>query len=217
MKTVKANGSVDMPFALPQCPTLGVLLAGGQSRRMGADKATLRFRGQRLIDKVAHELAKALSVTPDRLVVSGNVEGYHSIPDQIPGLGPIGGIKTIVETIKTIQYIIVPIDMPSLEFWVLRELLDGFKWEKSGSNRPQIGCRYFHGFELPMVFNNRPKALRILRTMCQPEHLASQRSVKYFLRQMNAMVLEPKTEPLVFKQVLYNANTPADLARLLHG
>ncbi|OBV10643.1 molybdenum cofactor guanylyltransferase [Erythrobacter dokdonensis] len=69
---------------------LGAILAGGQARRFGSDKAQALFEGTRLIDRVA----AALLAQTDRLVVCGREEpGFACIPDwPEAGLGPLGGL-----------------------------------------------------------------------------------------------------------------------------
>jgi molybdenum cofactor guanylyltransferase len=70
---------------------LGAILAGGQSRRFGSDKAQALVAGERLIDLVAGALASQT----DALVVCGRSEaGFTSILD-LPeaGLGPLGGLN----------------------------------------------------------------------------------------------------------------------------
>jgi molybdopterin-guanine dinucleotide biosynthesis protein A len=70
---------------------LGAILAGGQARRFGSDKAHALYQGERLIDRVAH----ALGSQCDTVVVCGRDEpGFACIPD-LPeaGLGPLGGLN----------------------------------------------------------------------------------------------------------------------------
>ncbi len=69
---------------------LGAILAGGQARRFGSDKAQALFEGVRLIDRVA----AALGAQCDSVVVCGREEpGFACIPDwPEPGLGPLGGL-----------------------------------------------------------------------------------------------------------------------------
>ncbi|MFM7376706.1 MAG: molybdenum cofactor guanylyltransferase [Erythrobacter sp.] len=69
---------------------LGAILAGGQARRFGSDKAQALFEGARLIDRVA----AALSAQCEAVVVCGREEsGFACLPDwPEPGLGPLGGL-----------------------------------------------------------------------------------------------------------------------------
>ncbi len=74
----------------PLTRTLGAILAGGQARRFGSDKAQALYAGERLIDRVA----AALSAQCESLVVCGREEaGFTCIPDwPEAGLGPLGGL-----------------------------------------------------------------------------------------------------------------------------
>lgn len=70
---------------------LGAILAGGQSRRFGSDKALALLDGERLIDRVAVALAQQC----EAVVVCGREEaGYTCLPDlPATGLGPLGGLN----------------------------------------------------------------------------------------------------------------------------
>lgn len=74
----------------PLTRLLGAILAGGQARRFGSDKAQALYEGARLIDRVAAALASQC----DRLVVCGRAEpGFTCIPDwPEAGFGPLGGL-----------------------------------------------------------------------------------------------------------------------------
>lgn len=69
---------------------LGAILAGGQARRFGSDKAQALYEGMRLIDRVT----AALSAQCSAVLVCGREEpGFICIPDwPEPGLGPLGGL-----------------------------------------------------------------------------------------------------------------------------
>lgn len=69
---------------------LGAILAGGQARRFGSDKAQALYEGARLIDRVA----AALAAQCEGVVVCGREEaGFVCLPDwPEPGLGPLGGL-----------------------------------------------------------------------------------------------------------------------------
>ena len=75
---------------------LGAILAGGQSRRFGSDKALAAYAGSPLIE---HVIA-ALRRQTDALVVCGRSSvadewpGVEAIPDRpAPNLGPLGGLN----------------------------------------------------------------------------------------------------------------------------
>jgi molybdenum cofactor guanylyltransferase len=86
----------------------GVVLAGGQSTRMGRDKASLEFCGQPLVERCAEVLRQCFA---EVLVIR---------EDDVPGLGPIGGIATALRRVPEI--FVVACDMPALEAALIREM-----------------------------------------------------------------------------------------------
>ena len=82
-----------MPRSAPHV----AILAGGQSRRMGRDKALVSWRGQPLL---AHMVATARAAGAAEVVISGDPAKYAAfgpcVPDQWPGCGPLGGIASVL-------------------------------------------------------------------------------------------------------------------------
>ncbi|MBV8971391.1 MAG: molybdenum cofactor guanylyltransferase [Sphingomonadaceae bacterium] len=69
---------------------LGAVLAGGQARRFGSDKALALLDGKRLIDHVLDALRPQVAAI---VVVGRDHPGEVSLPDWPgPGLGPLGGL-----------------------------------------------------------------------------------------------------------------------------
>lgn len=77
-------------IALRREEILGVILAGGQSRRFGQDKAVANLGQQSLIE---HVLARAMPQV-GAMAVSGRDYGLGVpvIADLVPGEGPLGGV-----------------------------------------------------------------------------------------------------------------------------
>jgi molybdopterin-guanine dinucleotide biosynthesis protein A len=105
--------------------TTGVVLAGGQSRRMGRDKALLELSGETLLARAVRLLS---AVTTELLVVGRRdlddaPPGVRIVPDEQPGLGPLGGIATALRTMRTQRALVVACDMPLLQPVLLRHLL----------------------------------------------------------------------------------------------
>lgn len=100
----------------------GVVLAGGQSRRMGCNKALLELEGQTLIARVLDRLAPLC----DELIISTNdVELYAGlparvVPDLIPDRGALGGIHASLAAMRNDKAIVVACDMPFLSLPLLR-------------------------------------------------------------------------------------------------
>ncbi|WP_379923199.1 molybdenum cofactor guanylyltransferase [Erythrobacter sp. R86502] len=94
---------------------LGAVLAGGQARRFGSDKAQALYRGERMIDRVT----AALSAQCDVVVMCGRIEhGFASIPDwPAPALGPLGGLAAALRHAETRGFAHVlsaGVDVPNL-------------------------------------------------------------------------------------------------------
>lgn len=99
----------------PLTKTLGAILAGGQARRFGSDKAQALYRGARLIDRVAAALAAQCAA----VVVCGRGEpGFACIPDwPEPGLGPLGGLAAALRHAREQGYshvLSAGVDVPDL-------------------------------------------------------------------------------------------------------
>lgn len=102
---------------------VGFVLAGGQSRRMGRDKALVEFRGEVLIARAVGVLREA------GLEVS--IAGAHSaletfapiVRDTQPGLGPLSGICAALRSITARHAVFLSVDMPLLPPGLIEYLL----------------------------------------------------------------------------------------------
>jgi molybdopterin-guanine dinucleotide biosynthesis protein A len=76
--------------------TAGAILAGGQSRRFGSDKARERWKGRTYLACVA-EAMRGAGLDPI-LAIGGVAEdlpdGARHVADRWPGQGPLGGVLT---------------------------------------------------------------------------------------------------------------------------
>src|SRR5262245_25449925 len=100
-------------------PITGIVLAGGQGRRMGGvDKGLQLLHGKPM---VAHVLAR-LTGQVDEIVINANqnVERYRAfghtvVSDDIPGFaGPLAGLHAGMKAAKNPLVVTVPCDSPFL-------------------------------------------------------------------------------------------------------
>lgn len=107
---------------------VGVILAGGRSRRMGENKAEMMFVGEPLLTRVARRLSPAV----DELLVIGPqslaplAPRARVVEDALPALGPLGGLYTAltVLTATTSAHIfLVACDMPFIRPGLVRAML----------------------------------------------------------------------------------------------
>lgn len=134
------------PPPTPAPPPLGVILAGGASRRFGAPKALARVGGRRIVDRVRDALAAAV---PD-VVLSANHPALFAdlrLPvraDHVAGTGALGGILTALRWAAergASGALVVACDMP----WVSAELLQALVHRAASTTAdavvPQSGGR----------------------------------------------------------------------------
>lgn len=120
----------------------GVLLAGGESRRMGKDKATLRFRGKPLW-QIQLDLLRRLS--PLEVFVSARTDppwrpnDIEFVADQAPSRGPLSGLAAALAQMHGTHLLALAIDMPFLNARYLRSLCG--RIEPGCGVLPKIGSR----------------------------------------------------------------------------
>jgi molybdenum cofactor guanylyltransferase len=110
------------------------ILAGGESRRMGRNKALLRRSpdGVTLVEGIVARLAEAGYDRP-LLVANARAEyaflGLPTIPDSIPGKGALGGILTALQHSPHKLTLVVGCDMPALSpalLWYMSVQPEGY-------------------------------------------------------------------------------------------
>ena len=104
--------------------TVGVILAGGRSARMGTDKAQVEINGASMLQHVA----TALHEVCDRVLVVGRVQGRVTGVDYVPDLvgsyrGPLAGIVAAMTSAQS-DLIVVATDQPYVRASTLQHLLD---------------------------------------------------------------------------------------------
>lgn len=104
----------------------GVLLAGGNSSRMGRNKALMTLAGHRLVDRA---LAALRDLFDDLLMVTNSPDLYADLgvrmaPDLVAGKGALGGIHSAIHHADTPHCLVVACDMPFLNADVLRYLVE---------------------------------------------------------------------------------------------
>jgi molybdopterin-guanine dinucleotide biosynthesis protein A len=100
----------------------GLILAGGESRRMGRDKTTLEFDGQTLLQRSARLLQ---GLFPQVLVSVRRPRGDVALPqviDEIPDAGPLAGLCAGLARTNTPWVFALAADMPFLGPDPIREL-----------------------------------------------------------------------------------------------
>ncbi len=103
-----------------------IVLAGGKSRRMGRDKASLPLGEKTLIDCLL-DLLKELF---DRIIVVGARPGVvmdasvFCVADEKPGIGPLMGICSGLEASDTECNFVTACDIPEFDKTFLKRMLE---------------------------------------------------------------------------------------------
>ncbi len=109
-------------------PLFGLVLAGGESRRMGQDKARLR-RGEQ------SQLAYIVSIVEpmvDRVFVSTRADQqsetersrFDQIVDRYQDMGPVAGILSAMDEYPEVDWLVVACDLPNIDASTVSHLLE---------------------------------------------------------------------------------------------
>ena len=190
----------------------GAVLAGGRSRRMGRDKATLRVAGEPMLTRQVRLLQEAganevlISHHPDRpLADLGYLPNTRWVLDPPGEIGPLGGLGEVLRTAKFGRVLVVAIDLPALTTGFLRNLL--------ASSTMEIGavCRSGTGWE-PLVAVYPRRALVAIDTAIASNEWACQAVVQRGLTEGWLAEFHPQPEALA---ELTNWNYPDDFRDFL--
>jgi molybdopterin-guanine dinucleotide biosynthesis protein A len=101
------------------------ILAGGKSRRLGIDKSLLKLNGEWLLERTLTTLS---ALSDDLLIVGGNRPEFATlparmVPDDVPGVGPLGGIYSGLRAMRHERGLFVACDMPLLNLPFLRYMI----------------------------------------------------------------------------------------------
>ena len=112
-------------------PITVAILAGGQSSRMGRDKAFIEIAGQPLIERI---LGRVGSLGGETILIANQPEDYRHLglplyPDVLPGKSNLGGLYTALTNARHEHVLALACDMPFLNRDLLAYLLslrDGY-------------------------------------------------------------------------------------------
>jgi len=117
---------VTAPGVVPSEAIVGFVGAGGHSRRMGRDKALLRWGGGTLLD---HAITRLRAVCLEVRILSGREPRYadRGLPVDIDGLadgGPLAGLATALSVAAPRAVLLLGVDMPFVTVALLARLRD---------------------------------------------------------------------------------------------
>ncbi len=166
------------------------ILAGGNSKRMGEDKAKLPFAGQTLLDHMV-KLVKKSNI--EKIFISGP----DNIKDIIKKRGPLSGIHAILSSIDNIyEYILfVPVDMPELQPTIIDKLL------RETNSYHLIKFEYQ---QMPFLLQNNRDILELLEKILKEGENFSLSFFHAQIKRQKQLKLLPK-ERIYFNNINYKA------------
>lgn len=184
---------------------VGIILAGGASRRMGRDKAGIELRGETLAGSAARRLA---AVCPEVALADagrGLLSGLPSLPDG-PGQGPAAGLLGAALHFPDRPLLALACDLPRVPVALLAELA------RSAPDFDWAVPRWAGGIE-PLCALWSPRALAVLAERVEQGRFAlwSLAEEDLQVRWLEADLLGSFGAP---EEVFFNVNTPEDLGRL---
>ena len=102
-----------------------VLLAGGESRRLGRDKATTEWRGRALWEL---QLEKLRALNPTEILLSARSDppwrpsDVRLVLDAFPSRGPLSGLTAALASARSENLIVLAVDMPFMTLAHLQDL-----------------------------------------------------------------------------------------------
>ena len=186
----------------------GVILAGGESTRMGKNKAFIEINGKRIIDRTVSLFRE---IFDDVLLVTNTPLDYielkvRIVTDLVPGKGSLGGIYTGLFFSSSPKAFFVGCDMPFLDRRVIQYFLSLAQTADIVVQRTKDYWQPLHAI--------------YPRTLLKPiERLLQQGELKIIkayqgmrVREVTGEELKPFDPDL---HTLSNINTPEELKKLL--
>lgn len=197
----------------------GIILAGGQSRRMGRDKALLPRPGAEQVPFVAHLAALLSELCCEVVLVTRDAaqaatytpylsSSIHLVSDQIPAVGPLMGLASGLCAIQSSHALVTAVDMPFLQpaliTFLLSQPLDDHLLVPLVNATPQVLLAVYPRTVLPLV------EARLLAGRRDPRSLLDVAHVRY-LEETLLRRVDPDLRSFV------NINTPGELAQTCDG
>ena len=182
-----------------------IILAGGESSRLGGTKALQVVAGKSLLQRVIDRV----TLVSDRILVVG-FSAHTGLPvgieyreDLYPGKGPLGGIYTGLEASRSVYNLVVACDLPFLNVELLRHMIElspGFDAVVPRVGKVQPLCAVYS---------------RSCREIMKAQVENNLLKISRFLDSVNVRYIEEAECRRIDRRLLsfFNINSPVDLAR----
>jgi len=189
---------------LPGNKLKGLVLAGGRSTRMGADKALLNWHGLPQRDHIAGLLGKFctevyISCRPEQ-IAEIEAAGHKAIVDNYGVTGPMEGILSAMRQYPGAAWLVVACDLPLVDEELLTQLIA----ERDTNGIATTFRSPFDGLPEPLITIWEPVAFDGLVKWAANGYKCPR---KVLINEPGVKILEA-----IASEKLMNANTPEDAA-----
>ncbi len=183
-------------------PVFGLVLAGGESRRMGQDKALLDHNGQSqlafVVDLLGAVVDKVFVSTRSDQAADEERGRYEQIVDRFDNIGPVAGILSALEEHPNVDWLVVACDLPNIDEQTIRYLLD-----RRSDTQPFTAFTSSHdGLPEPLCAVYRNGCRDVVQAFVDDGLICPR---KILIRSDTCLLAQPNSA------ALDNVNTPADL------
>lgn len=180
----------------------GLVLAGGQSMRMGEDKGSISYHGKPQREFTADLLSDFCEEVYLSLREDDGSTPYPVITDKFVGLGPYGGILSAFQQDPNAAWMVLATDTPLLDETTVQQLVE--------NRNPSKMATCFHNSETnfpePLITLWEPRAYPRLLAFLSQGYSCPRKAL------INSEIEELQ---LARPEVLKNANTPEEREELM--
>ncbi|MCP4599940.1 MAG: molybdenum cofactor guanylyltransferase [Proteobacteria bacterium] len=152
-----------------------IIMAGGESQRMGTDKSQLPIGERPMIEYVLNQLRPYFQ----QICISANdIERYASlgveiVPDRIPGKGPVMGLISVINASDQDLNFVQACDIPETDISLVAKML------KSAEGYDAVVPQTPDGYVEPLFAVYRKSALKSMEHVLKHEHGKASRIVAH--------------------------------------
>jgi molybdopterin-guanine dinucleotide biosynthesis protein A len=189
-----------------------VIQAGGQSSRMGEDKALKPFLGRPLIQRVIDRIKP---IADEIIVTTNQPAGYeflglHLVPDLKPGRGALGGLYTAIVSAASPLVVVVACDMP----FASPEFFEGARRIMDKENADVVIAKTDEGYEPLHALYRRETCLPAIESAIEADQW---KVISWFPRVKVRMLTGEEVKSLDPSGLCFwNLNTPEEFAEAEH-
>ncbi len=188
----------------PQQISAGILAAGTNIRNDGEPKAMIPVNGKPIIEWQLELLHAHFS----RVMLNVREEPWHGsfsekkVFDEMPGIGPLGGIHALLKACETSWLFIVPCDMPHLTSISINKLI------RAMDGKSQLVLYAVDNYRQPFPLLVKKEVLSDLEELIKKRHLRRMFDFLYWFKKKTVVLADVPSRTNWFKQYSQQSEAP---------